>query len=89
MIVAIITVHWKNGFFVFRPGEGIEYCLVVAVAAICLGGLGAGKWSLDHATKIWTLSHGTGLAIAAIVGIGGALLQLAACYRPSKVGSGS
>jgi len=85
MVVAIITVHRKNGFFVFNPGQGIEYCLVVAVTAIALGGLGAGEWSLDHATKIWTVKPGVGLAIAAVLGIGGALLQLAAFFRPSKV----
>ena len=89
MIVANITVHRKNGFFIFNAGQGIEYCLVVTVAAISLGGLGAGAWSLDHATKIWTISHGLGLAIAAILGIGGALLQVAAFYRPSRVSSGS
>jgi putative oxidoreductase len=87
MIVAIVTVHRKNGFFIFNPGEGYEYCLVVAVTAIALGGLGAGQWSLDHATKIWHVKPGVGLAIAAIVGIGGAALQLAAFYRPSKVAS--
>ena len=84
MVVAIITVHYKNGFFVFNPGQGIEYCLVVAVMAVALGGLGAGKFSVDHAAKVWTLRPSAGLAVAAVVGIGGALLQLAACYRPSK-----
>ena len=84
MVVAIVTVHRKNGFFVFNPGQGIEYCLVIMVAAIALGGLGAGNWSLDHATKIWQVQAATGLEIAAILGIGGALLQLAAIYRPSK-----
>ena len=84
MVVAIVTVHRKNGFFVFNPGQGIEYCLVIMVAAIALGGLGAGNWSLDHATKIWQVQAATGLGIVAILGIGGALLQLAAIYRPSK-----
>jgi len=87
MVVAIVTVHRKNGFFIFNPGGGIEYCLVVAVAAISLGGLGAGKWSIDHAAKIWTFKPWVGLAVAAIVGIGGAFLQLAAFYRPSKAAS--
>ncbi len=87
MVVAIITVHWKNGFFVFNAGQGIEYCLVVALAAIALGGLGAGNWSLDHALKVWTFKPWVGLAVAAGIGIGGALLQLAIFYRPSKVAS--
>jgi putative oxidoreductase len=87
MVVAIITVHWKNGFFVFNAGQGIEYCLIVALMAIALGGLGAGNWSLDHAAKIWTFKPWVGLAIAAGLGIGGALLQLAAFFRPSKAAS--
>jgi putative oxidoreductase len=85
MIVAIVTVHRKNGFFIFNPGGGIEYCLVLAVTAIALGGLGAGAWSLDHTTKIWNVTAATGLWIAAAVGIGGALLQLLGTYRPGKV----
>jgi putative oxidoreductase len=88
MVVAIVTVHRKNGFFIFNPGAGIEYCLILAVTAIALGGLGAGNWSLDHATKIWNVSAATGLGIAAIVGVGGALLQLLAFYRPGKAAQG-
>jgi len=89
MVVAIITVHRNNGFFVFNAGQGIEYCLVIVVAAISLGGLGAGEWSLDHATNIWHVTPGAGLAIAAILGIGGGLLQIAAFFRPSKVAAPS
>ncbi len=84
MVVAIITVHLKNGFFVFNAGQGIEYCLVVAVMAIALGGLGGGKFSIDHAAKVWTMRPAIGLAVAALVGVGGALLQLAVFYRPTK-----
>ncbi|MGD0880894.1 MAG: DoxX family protein [Acidimicrobiales bacterium] len=84
MVVAIVTVHRKNGFFVFNPGQGIEYCLVIALVAIALGGLGAGRWSLDHALKVWTFRPWVGLVVAAGVGVGGAALQLLAVYRPPK-----
>ena len=84
MVVAIITVHRKNGFFVFNPGQGIEYCLIVALMAVALGGLGGGKFSIDHAAKIWTFRPAIGLAVAAIIGVGGALLQLAVFFRPPK-----
>ena len=30
MTVALITNHLKNGFFIFRPGEGYEYVLNLA-----------------------------------------------------------
>lgn len=84
MVVAIVTVHRKNGFFVFNAGQGIEYCLVIALTAIALGGLGSGRWSLDHTLKIWTFKPWVGLVVAAGVGIGGAALQLLAVYRPPR-----
>ncbi len=84
MTVAILTVHRKNGFFIFNEGQGIEYCVVIALVAIALGGLGAGNWSLDHVTKIWIAPTWVGVAVAAGLGIGGALLQLAVFFRPPK-----
>src|SRR3954465_4435674 len=32
MVVALITNHFKNGFFIFRPGEGYEYVANLTVA---------------------------------------------------------
>ena len=29
MLVALITNHLRNGFFIFRPGEGYEYVLTL------------------------------------------------------------
>ena len=84
MTVAILTVHRKNGFFIFNEGQGIEYCVVIALVAIALGGLGAGNWSLDHVAKIWIAPTWVGVAVAAGLGIGGALLQLAVFFRPPK-----
>jgi putative oxidoreductase len=84
MVVAIVTVHRKNGFFVFRPGQGIEYCLVIAVIAGVIGALGPGSWSLDHAFGVWAHSRIVGLAVAVILGVGGATLQLLAVWRPPK-----
>lgn len=83
MTVAIITVHWKVGFFVFKPNQGWEYCASIAVAAFAVATIGPGEWSLDHAFDIeWT--GWWGAVVAAVVGVGGALLQLAVCYRPPK-----
>jgi putative oxidoreductase len=84
MVVAIVTVHRKNGFFVFRPGQGIEYCLMIAVAAGVIGALGPGAWSLDHAFGVWPHSEIVGLVVALILGVGGATLQLLAVWRPPK-----
>ena len=84
MVVAIVTVHRKNGFFVFRAGQGIEYCLVVAVVAGVIGTFGPGTWSLDHAWGVLPHSKIVGLGIAVILGVGGATLQLLAVWRPPK-----
>jgi putative oxidoreductase len=84
MVVAIWTVHWKVGFFVFRPNQGWEYCASIALVAFAVGTVGAGEWSLDHAFGI--SFHGwTGALIAGAVGVGGAALQLAVSYRPKSV----
>ena len=49
MLVALVTAHIKNGFFIFRPGQGYEYVLMICVVALALAGTGAGWLSLDHA----------------------------------------
>lgn len=82
MTVAIITVHKNNGFFIFRAGQGIEYCLFLAVTAAALGALGPGRWSLDHAMSYWRYSALVGLLVALILGVGGAAVQLLLVWRP-------
>jgi putative oxidoreductase len=85
MVVAIVTVHFKNGYFIFNAnGGGIEYCFLVALVALSIGGLGAGNYSLDHVANFVVMSPWVGLAIAGVGGVGGAVAQLAAFYRPSK-----
>jgi putative oxidoreductase len=82
MAVAGITAHRTNGFFIFRPGQGWEYVMVLGVLALGLGALGPGAWSLDQVLG-WDLAGWTGLAVTAAVGLGGAALLLAVCWRPS------
>ena len=65
MVVALITNHLKNGFFIFRPGEGYEYVLTLTVVSIALGTLGPGEWSdaeLDHHARhfVTVLSNNNG-----------------------------
>ncbi len=83
MTVALITNHRGNGFFIFRPGEGWEYVANLAVAALALGALGPGRWSIDRYITVHPAGY-KGLAITAILGIGGAALLLAAFWRPDK-----
>ena len=67
----------------FRPGQGIEYCLLVAIVAAVVGALGPGRWSLDHALGWWHHSRLEGLLVAVTrAGVGGAALQLLAVWRP-------
>ena len=49
MLVACVTNHRQNGFFLSSAKEGYEYVASIAVLSITLGTLGPGKWSLDHA----------------------------------------
>ena len=68
MLVAAWTVHRANGFFIVK--EGWEYNLVLAMAAVAVATLGAGKLSLDYAlfrnSGFYDLLHGwCGLVIVA------------------------
>ena len=88
MAVAWITNHLRNGFFIFRPGEGYEYVLVLTVLGAVIATLGPGHWSIDVGTGLWQPSPLTGLLISVVLGGGGAALLLAVFWRPStkKVG---
>lgn len=81
LLVALITNHWRNGFFIFRPGEGYEYVLVLVASGFLLCGTGAGRLSLDAALDLDGFGWPTALGCAAL-GAGGALGLLAVCWRP-------
>lgn len=88
MSVALVANHFKNGFFIFRKGEGYEYVLTLLVAALALASLGGGEWSLDHAIDLDTKLNGWGrMAIGGGLGGGGGLLTLALFWRPPRVDS--
>jgi putative oxidoreductase len=90
MVVALVANHARNGFFIFRPGEGYEYVLMITLVSCAIGALGAGGWSVDHAAGFGL--HGwAGLAIAALAGAGGAALLLATSWRrgPAEIPAAS
>src|SRR5262245_1565810 len=69
MLVAIISVHVKNGFFAI--GNGIELPFLYAVVAVAVAWSGAGSFSLDHVLGLGLLfpSHiAIGLLLLAAVG---------------------
>ena len=82
MLVAWITNHRGNGFFIFRPGEGWEYVMTLTFCGLALAVVGAGRWSLDHAIGFEDPPGVSGLVTALVLGAGGAALLLAACWRP-------
>jgi putative oxidoreductase len=90
MVVALVANHMKNGYFIFRPGEGYEYVLFIGLTALALGALGGGGWSVDHVlvhhdVAGCRLLYGVrGLLVTAVAGGGGAGLLLATCWRPNR-----
>lgn len=82
MLVALITNHAKNGFFIFRPGEGYEYVLTLIVLSLCLALLGPGEWSVDDALDATDLAGWSGLWIALVAGGGGTAVLLGGFWRP-------
>jgi putative oxidoreductase len=82
MVVAWITNHLKNGFFIFRPGEGYEYVMTLTLLGLGVAGLGAGEWSLDHAVGIFEEPSMAGFLIGLLAGGGGAAGLLAVFWRP-------
>jgi putative oxidoreductase len=85
MFVAWLINHRGNGFFIFRPGEGWEYVMTLGIVGLVIGALGPGGWSLDDTFDLTDdLTGTTGLAIAAIGGIGGGAAVCAAFWRPPK-----
>jgi putative oxidoreductase len=82
MTVALITAHLRNGFFIFRPGEGYEYVLTLILVALALSGTGAGGWSVDGAIGWFDVPGWQGPVVAGVAGFGGAAALLAMFWRP-------
>ncbi len=53
MVAAIVFVHLRNGFF--AQSGGVEYPLLITLAAVAISYMGAGAYSLDRLIG-WTLS---------------------------------
>jgi putative oxidoreductase len=80
MIVAAISVHWRNGLF--ATTNGIELTLLYATAALSLALTGPGSYSADALlglSSLWT--PGT-TALVVVAGVLGGVANLA-LRRPS------
>jgi len=78
MVVAIISVHWKNGFWSSKGGY--EYNLALIAGAVTLAATGPGRFSLDRAfgwdDNLSGLWWGVGVVVLAVVGAGFVLTAL-------------
>lgn len=81
MLIAGITVHRRNGFFVFR--DGYEYVLMIGVVCAVIGLLGPGAASVDRVLGI-DVWGSTGLALVVGLGVLGASTLLALTWRPAR-----
>jgi putative oxidoreductase len=80
LAVAARSVHQPNGFFI--NAEGYEYVMNLAVAATALAAIGPGRWSVDRALGTDRLLSGVPAALAAaVLGLGGAAVQLGVFWR--------
>jgi len=76
MIVAAMTVHAKNGFFV--ADNGVELPALYAASALALASSGYGALSLDHALGLdRKLRHPAATALVVAGGVASALAVLA------------
>jgi len=83
MVVALVTNHLKNGFFIFNPGEGYEYVLMICLVSIAVAGIGGGYLSVDHAIDL-PITKGVAYAVCLGAGLGGGALTLATSWRPGR-----
>jgi putative oxidoreductase len=81
MLVAFIANHRKNGYFIFRPGEGYEYVVMIVQVCLAIGALGGGRVSVDNLLGL-DLGGWVGLLVTAGGGLAGAALVLGSSWRP-------
>jgi putative oxidoreductase len=82
MLVAIVTVHRKVGFFIFLPGGGWEYCALIAVVAAAASIAGAGHASVDRAWGILQSCSAGWMGV--LGGVSAAVVHLSLSWRPGN-----
>lgn len=75
MIVAVGSVHWKNGYFATNGGYELNAALIAAALLFAFGGFGG--WSLDRAWNLTLLAGDQATWITIGVAVVLALLSLA------------
>jgi putative oxidoreductase len=91
MLIAIATVHWKNGFF--STGGGYEFNLALIAVAVGVAATGPGRFSIDRAIgwddNISGLWWGLGVLGAALVAAGLTLALGREAPKPADEASAS
>jgi putative oxidoreductase len=85
MIVAAITVHWKNG--VFATQNGIELPLLYATGALAMALAGFGPFSLDALLGITTIWTPRVVTLVLAIGVAGGLANLVIRRSPAPPAS--
>ncbi len=80
MIVAAVSVHWKNG--VFAQTNGIELALFYGTVALALALIGFGSYSLDAVFGLQSLYTPTFAVVSLAIGILGGVGNLLARRPP-------
>jgi putative oxidoreductase len=81
MTIAMITVHWKNGFF--NASNGIELPLMNVACALALTFGGYGAYAVDANAAVSVLATPQAAWIAIIIAIVGALLSIVGRKPPA------
>lgn len=86
LIVAALTVHWRNGLFVTE--NGIEHAAIFAATAFALALTGPGPFSLDAALGIeslWTPRLvWTAIGVGVMGGIGNLVIRRPPPQHPAR-----
>jgi putative oxidoreductase len=81
MVIAGVTTHRRNGFFIFK--DGYEYVLMISVVCAVIGLLGPGIASVDRLLGI-DVAGVVGRVIVVGLGVFGAAVLLVATWRPAR-----
>jgi putative oxidoreductase len=87
MLVAMVSVHLKNGFF--AAGNGIEMPFLYAVAALGMALTGGGAISLDRLLGLDFLTEPYMVTMLLVLAIGGAAVTLSLRHGSASVPSKS
>lgn len=80
--VSLVVRRSHEGFFPSSSRSGYDHVLGLCLVGLAMGAIGPGRWSIDY--LIGNDLYGLlGLAVTAVIGLGGALVVLVGFWRPA------